>query len=81
MSFQMKYSSWILKWSLCIRFPHKNVILSRVLGLYRGFGLKNIFIIHLQVVTTNNYKTIAEFHTTNHSTLSLLSLLSLVFTF
>jgi hypothetical protein len=35
------------------------------------------FIDHLQVITTNNYNTIADFHTTNHSTLSL-SLLSLV---
>jgi hypothetical protein len=35
----------------------------------------NRFIDHLQVVTTNNYNTIAEFHTTNNSTLSLLSLL------
>jgi hypothetical protein len=33
---------------------------------------------HLQVVTTNNYNTSADFHTTNHSTLSLLSLPSLV---
>jgi hypothetical protein len=40
----------------------------------------NRFIDHLQVVTTNNYNTIAGFHTTNHSTLSLLSLHSLVFT-
>jgi hypothetical protein len=40
----------------------------------------NRFIDHAQVVTTNNYNTIADFHTTNHSTLSLLSLLSLVVT-
>jgi hypothetical protein len=40
----------------------------------------NIFIDHLQVVTTNNYNTVADFHTTNDSTLNLLSLLSLVFT-
>jgi hypothetical protein len=40
-----------------------------------GFGLVNRFSDHVQVVTTNNYNTIAEFHTTN-----LLSLLSLVFT-
>jgi hypothetical protein len=31
-------------------------------------------------LTTNNYYTIADFHTTNQSTLSLLSLFSLVFT-
>jgi hypothetical protein len=37
----------------------------------------NRFIDHLQVVTTNNYNTIADVHATNHSTLSLLSLLSL----
>jgi hypothetical protein len=29
---------------------------------------------HLQVATTNNYNAIADFHTTNHSMLSLLSL-------
>jgi hypothetical protein len=40
----------------------------------------NRFIGHLQVVTTNNYKSIADFHITNHSTLSLLNLLPLVFT-
>jgi hypothetical protein len=28
------------------------------------------FIDHLLVVTTNNFNTIADFHTTNHSTLS-----------
>jgi hypothetical protein len=39
-----------------------------------GFGLVNRFIVHLHVVTTNNYNTIADFHTTNYSTLSFLSL-------
>jgi hypothetical protein len=34
-----------------------------------GFGLVNRFIDHLQVVTTSNYNTIADFHTTNHSPL------------
>jgi hypothetical protein len=38
----------------------------------------NRFIDHLQVVTTNNCYTIADLHVPNHSTLSLLSLLSLV---
>jgi hypothetical protein len=38
----------------------------------------NRFTDHLQDVTTNNYSINADFHTTNHSTLSLLSLLSLV---
>jgi hypothetical protein len=33
---------------------------------------------HLQVVTTNNYNIIANFHTPNYSTLSLHSLHSLV---
>jgi hypothetical protein len=38
----------------------------------------NRFIDHLQVVATDNCSTNADFHTTNHSTLSLLSLLSVV---
>jgi hypothetical protein len=50
------------------------------ISVQTGFGFVNRFIDHLQVVTTNNYNTIADFHTTNYSTLSLLSLLSLVFT-
>jgi hypothetical protein len=45
-----------------------------------GFGLVNRFIVHLQVVTTNNCNNIVYFQNTNHSTLELLSLLSLVFT-
>jgi hypothetical protein len=45
-----------------------------------GFGLVTGFIDHLEVVTTNNYNTIARLHTTNHVTLSLLSLFSLVIT-
>jgi hypothetical protein len=44
----------------------------------RDFELVNRFIDHLQGVSTNNYNTIADFHTTNHTTRSLLSLLSLV---
>jgi hypothetical protein len=43
-----------------------------------GFGLVNRFSDHSQVVTTNNYYTIVDFHTTNHSTLSFLNLFSLV---
>jgi hypothetical protein len=43
-----------------------------------GFGLVNRFIGHLQAVTTNNNGTIADFHTTNYFTLSVLGLLSLV---
>jgi hypothetical protein len=34
------------------------------------YGLVNRFIDHLQVVTTNNYYTFADFRTTYHSTLS-----------
>jgi hypothetical protein len=37
----------------------------------------NRLIDHLLIVTTNNYYTIADFHTLNNSTLSLLSLISL----
>jgi hypothetical protein len=40
--------------------------------------LASIFIDRLQVVTTNNYYTLADFRTTNHSTLSLLGLHSTV---
>jgi hypothetical protein len=39
----------------------------------------NRFIDHLQIVTMNNYNTIADFHTTNHSTQPSQSA-SLVFT-
>jgi hypothetical protein len=35
----------------------------------RGFVLVNSFIDHIQVVTTNNYITVADFHATNHPTL------------
>jgi hypothetical protein len=42
------------------------------------FGLVNRFD-HLQAVITNTYYIMADFHTTNHSTLNLLSLLSLLF--
>jgi hypothetical protein len=35
-----------------------------------GFELVNGFIDHLQYVTTNNYNIIADFHNTNHSTVS-----------
>jgi hypothetical protein len=52
-------------------------IMSRFRSDYRR-GLVNRFIDHLQVVSTNKYNTVADFHTTNHSTLSLLSMLSLV---
>jgi hypothetical protein len=45
---------------------------------YRRYGFVIGFIDHFQVVTTNNYYTIADFHTTNHSTLSFLSIFPLV---
>jgi hypothetical protein len=35
-----------------------------------GFGFVNTFIDYLQVVNANNYYTTAEYHITNHSTLS-----------
>jgi hypothetical protein len=57
-----------------------NIILSRVLVIIERFGLVIGFIDHLQVVTTNNYYTIADFRTKNHTTLSLLSIFPLVFT-
>jgi hypothetical protein len=37
-----------------------------------GCGLDIGFIDHLQVATTNNYNTIADFHTTNHYNLGFL---------
>jgi hypothetical protein len=55
-------------------------IVTYVSDCRRGFGLVNRFINNLQVVSTNNYYTIADFNTTNHSTLRLLNLHSLVFT-
>jgi hypothetical protein len=45
-----------------------------------GFGLVIGFIDDSQVVTTIKCNTLADSHTTNHSTLNLLSELSLVFT-
>jgi hypothetical protein len=51
--------------------PHRATltILSRVLVTKTGFGLVFGFINHLQVVTTINYNTVPDFHTTNHSRL------------
>jgi hypothetical protein len=46
--------------------------------LSTAYRLVNGFIDHLQVVARNNYSIIADFHTTNHYALSLLSLLSLL---
>jgi hypothetical protein len=37
--------------------------------LKMGFGLVIGFIGYLQVVTTTNYTTLTDFHTTKHSTL------------
>jgi hypothetical protein len=34
-----------------------------------GFGLVNRSVDHLRVITTNNYYTIADFQTTNHTKL------------
>jgi ribosome maturation factor RimP len=39
-----------------------------------GYVLANIFMYHLQVLTTNNSYIIVDFHTKHHFTLSLLSL-------
>jgi hypothetical protein len=55
-------------------FP--STVLSRILvttGLVIGF------IDHSQVVTSNTYNTVTDFHTTKHSTLEFSSLLLLVF--
>jgi hypothetical protein len=40
----------------------------------------NRFIDQSKVVTTNNYNSIADFHTTNHSTLRFLGVFLIVFT-
>jgi hypothetical protein len=45
---------------------------------YRRVGFVNRFTEHVQVITTNKYNTIADSHTTNNSTLSLLNLLYVV---
>jgi hypothetical protein len=44
--------------------------------LQTEFELVNGLSDHSQVITTNNYYTVADFYTTNHTTLSLLCLLS-----
>jgi hypothetical protein len=46
-------------------------ILSRVWVAKAGFILVIEFINHSQIVTTINYHIVPDFHTTNHSTLSL----------
>jgi hypothetical protein len=48
-----------------------NSILSCVLVTKTGFGLVIGFINHLQVVTTTDSRTVLDFHTTNHSTLTV----------
>jgi hypothetical protein len=48
--------------------------------LYIGLGLLILFIDNSQVVPATTYNTHADSHTTNHSTLKLLSVLSLIFT-
>jgi hypothetical protein len=55
-------------------------ILSCVFVTVKGVGWVIRFIDHSQVVTTAKYNTVADSHTTNHSTLNLLSVISLVFT-
>jgi hypothetical protein len=50
------------------------ILLSRITVIKTGFALVIGFINHLHVVTTINYYTITDVHTTNHSTINLLSL-------
>jgi hypothetical protein len=54
-------------------------ILPRILVTIDGVSIVIGFIDHVQVVTTNECNTVADFHTANHSTLDLLSLLLLIF--
>jgi hypothetical protein len=39
-----------------------------VVWVYKGYGLVNKFIDHIQVVIINNYNTIADFHTLHFTT-------------
>jgi hypothetical protein len=55
-------------------------MLSRVLVIIDGVRLVIGFIDHSQVVTTTKYNTLVDSHITNHSTLNLLGVLSVVFT-
>jgi hypothetical protein len=74
----LRYKKLVLQKNLTSGF-HYNIV--TCFSDYRqGFGLVNRFIDHLQVVATNNYNSIANFNTTNHLTLSLIHLLSVVFT-
>jgi hypothetical protein len=45
------------------------IILSHVGVTKNGLGLVILFTDHLQTITTNNYNTVINFHTTKHSTL------------
>jgi hypothetical protein len=68
----------MFSWETAFRRTARHYIVTCIIDY--GRGLMNRIIDHLRVVTTNKYNTIADFHITDHSTLSLLSLLSLVFT-
>jgi hypothetical protein len=61
-------------------YPFEGKILLRVLVTKTGFGLLIRFINHLQVVTTNNYYTIADLHNLQSLHTNLLSLFPLVIT-
>jgi hypothetical protein len=75
-SIEWKDGSRLVREFISYNFRRMIVVLVTINGVW----IVNRFIDNLQIVTTKNYNSIADLHTTNHSTLSLLSLLSLVVT-
>jgi hypothetical protein len=80
-----KFCSFFTEKALCPSYKAQLInaiiwnILSSVLVTKEEARIGNWIYDHLQVVTTNKYNTVTDFHTTKHSTLDVLSMLSLVF--
>jgi hypothetical protein len=66
--------------SSLLHFPLFILLFSCVTGLRHGFGLIIGFINNLQVVTTNNYYTMAALHNVQSLHANLFSLSALIFT-